>query len=82
MAEPSAAQTAQLLAAALKHSEITWMASEGTWTISSTGANAVLLKMDEFQGRLGRPGALVQKCNQRETVALPPCQYRKSPPQV
>jgi len=32
----------------------------------------VLLKMDEFQGRLDTPGALVRKGNKSESSALPP----------
>lgn len=35
------------------------------------GANAVLLKMDEFQGRLGTPNALVRKGDKPETAVLP-----------
>lgn len=31
------------------------------WRLSDLGAAAVLLKMDEFQGRLGTPGSLVRK---------------------
>jgi hypothetical protein len=71
MAELSVAQTVQLLAAALNDSEITWTASGGTSTISSKGTNAVLLKKDEFQGRLGTPGALFRKCSRPGTAALP-----------
>jgi hypothetical protein len=42
------------------------------WRLSDQGAAAVLLKMDEFQGRLGTPTALARPGNQPETQALPP----------
>jgi hypothetical protein len=35
-------------------------------------ANAVLLKMDEFQGRIGTPGALIRKGQKPESSVLPP----------
>jgi hypothetical protein len=44
----------------------------GAWTISVKGANAVLLKMDEFQGRLGTPGPLVGIGNKAKRLPLPP----------
>jgi hypothetical protein len=40
------------------------------WTLSDQGASAVLLKMDEFQGRLETPGALLRK-GQRSEDAVP-----------
>lgn len=43
-----------------------------TWTLSLRGAKAVLLKMDEAQGRLGTPGAIVQRGDQQEASVLPP----------
>ena len=44
------------------------------WPISDSGAAAVLLKMDEAQGRLGTPGALVRRGDKAEAsvpAALP-----------
>ncbi|WP_414715807.1 DUF1176 domain-containing protein [Stenotrophomonas sp. CFBP8980] len=44
------------------------------WTLSARGASAVLLKMDEFQGRLGTPGAVMRKGKKAESsvpAALP-----------
>ncbi|GAB3048906.1 DUF1176 domain-containing protein [Stenotrophomonas tumulicola] len=41
------------------------------WTLSGSGASAVLLKMDEFQGRLGTPGALMRK-GKRAEASVPP----------
>lgn len=54
----NAAQTAALLAALRRDSAIEARAGEETWTLSDKGASAVLLKMDEAQGRIGTPGAL------------------------
>lgn len=68
----NAAQTKALLAAVLKSSEIRWTARQGDYVLSTTGATAVLLKMDEFQGRLGTPGALVRKGRKDEGTVPPP----------
>ena len=68
----SAAQTAGLLAALTRNGLVEWRAGKASWSISNMGANAVLLKMDEFQGRLGTPGALVRKGDKPETTVLPP----------
>jgi dipeptidyl aminopeptidase/acylaminoacyl peptidase len=38
-------------------SGLAWTGNGTTWTISTAGTNAVLLKMDEFQGRLNTPSA-------------------------
>lgn len=65
-------QVRTLLPALLKDSRIAWTGEGTTWTISTAGANAVLLKMDEFQGRLGTPGALVRKGTKSESTVLPP----------
>ncbi len=43
----------------------------GTWRVSGAGATAVLLKMDDVQGRIGTPGALVRKGSKAE-AAVPP----------
>jgi hypothetical protein len=70
--ELSAAQTTALLAAVLKDRPVSWRAASSSWMLSTAGANAVLLKMDEFQGRIGTPGALVRKGQKQEsTVAAP-----------
>ena len=72
------AQVKALLPALLKDDRIAWSANGTTWTISTAGANAVLLKMDEFQGRLDTPGALVRKGTKPESNVLPPL----SPPEI
>ena len=66
------AQVTALLPAMLKDRQVEWSANGTTWTISTAGANAVLLKMDEFQGRLDTPGALVRKGTKPESNVLPP----------
>lgn len=40
------------------------------WVLSGRGASAVMLKMDEFQGRLGTPGALVRRGKRDEATVL------------
>jgi hypothetical protein len=66
------AQTAALLAAVLGKGTVAWYAGNRSWQLSGSGANAVLLKMDEVQGRLSTPGALVRKGSRAETEVLPP----------
>ena len=68
-----APQTAALLASLRGRSDILLDSDDHrTWRLSGKGATAVLLKMDEFQGRLGTPGALVRKGGRAETSVLPP----------
>ncbi|WP_313707219.1 DUF1176 domain-containing protein [Massilia sp.] len=64
-------QTQALLAALTRDSRIEWTDGTLTWRLSDKGAAAVLLKMDEFQGRLGTPGALVRKGTKDENSVLP-----------
>ncbi len=55
-------QAAALLAALPRASaRITWNHSHYEWVLSDQGARAVLLKMDEAQGRLNTPDALVAR---------------------
>ena len=60
MAEFSQSQARQLLAAIQGRLPIRLHADGETWTLSSEGANAVLLKMDEFQRRVGSASALIR----------------------
>jgi hypothetical protein len=64
-------QTKALVAALLKNSPVAWRAGKASWTLSNMGVNAVFLKMDEFQGRLGTVGALVRKGSKSEAMVLP-----------
>lgn len=72
-AELDERQVAALLRALPRDSRIAAVADrDGTrWPLSDRGAAAVLLKMDEFQGRLGTPGALVRR-GDRDEDAVPP----------
>ncbi len=69
------AQTDALLAALPRKARIEIVDGKGkAWPISDSGATAVLLKMDEAQGRLGTPGALVRRGDKAEAsvpAALP-----------
>lgn len=48
-----------------------------TWTLSLAGVKAVLLKMDEAQGRVGTPGALVRRGERPESSVLTPLRAPK-----
>ena len=69
------AQTDALVAALPRQARIEIIDGQGkAWPISDSGAAAVMLKMDEAQGRLGTPGALVRRGNKAEAsvpAALP-----------
>jgi hypothetical protein len=78
IADLSPTQVQALLPALLRDGSIVWSAKGTTWTISTAGANAVLLKMDEFQGRVDTLGALVRKGNKPEASVLAPL----SPPEI
>ncbi|MBB3224507.1 DUF1176 domain-containing protein [Pseudoduganella umbonata] len=68
----SAAQAQALVAAVSGTGTVQWSDGQRTWALSGSGATAVLLKMDEFQGRLGTTGALLRKGGKGEDgVAAP-----------
>ncbi|WP_049481577.1 DUF1176 domain-containing protein [Stenotrophomonas geniculata] len=70
------AQVEALLAALPGRARIEVIDNNGTrWPISDRGAAAVLLKMDETQGRIGTPGALVRRGTRAETRV--PAAYAK-----
>lgn len=69
--ELTSAQVDALLAALRKDSAIAFVAGDLRWQLSDRGASAVLLKMDEFQGRLGTSGALARKGSADEASVLP-----------
>lgn len=65
-------QVAALLTALRGRGRIVFTGNDGTqWTLSGGGASAVLLKMDEFQGRVDTPGALMRKGTRAESSVLP-----------
>jgi hypothetical protein len=55
------AQVVVLLQALLRSDEIAFVAGSQRWRLSDAGAAAVLLRMDDIQGRVGTTGALVRK---------------------
>jgi Protein of unknown function (DUF1176) len=71
IADLTPAQVAALLKALLRDSRIEFRAGDDVWTLSDRGASAVLLKMDEAQGRIGTVGALHRKGKQQESRVLP-----------
>ncbi len=66
------AQTAALLDALLRGARIEWAAGADRWRLSGEGAAAVLRRMDEFQGRAGTQGAIVEKGARDENAAAAP----------
>lgn len=85
----TASQTAQLLPWLVKGRDVKLSDGTRTWTVSLAGAAAALLKMDDLQGRVDTPGAIVRKGKQPESsvppavpapmvkpIALPPEQPR------
>ena len=57
----TAKQTQQLLSHSRQNTKIEIRAGGKNWSISDKGMSAVLLKLDEVQGRVGTPIALVSK---------------------
>jgi hypothetical protein len=57
IAQVPAGQVPRLVRELLQSDEATVSAGQERWTLSLAGASAVLLKMDEVQGRVGTPGA-------------------------
>lgn len=72
IADLSRKQTDALVAALAGKATLDWEGGGMHWAVSGKGAAAVLLKMDEFQGRLGTPGALVRKGTRPEALVPPP----------
>ncbi|MDB5966971.1 MAG: hypothetical protein JWQ72_3471 [Polaromonas sp.] len=64
-------QVRAVLPALLREDVATVQNGSRTWTLSLAGANAALLKMDEVQGRLNTPGAIVRRGQQPEASAKP-----------
>ncbi|MFZ6864218.1 DUF1176 domain-containing protein [Undibacterium sp. Ji67W] len=64
-------QTDALITALHQDSEIVWSIGKTSWKLSDKGAAAVLLKMDEFQKRLGTTAALYKKGSLNEDKVAP-----------
>ena len=71
VAELNAAQTAAVLLALPKVADVQFASGKSRWKLSGDGATAVLLKMDEAQGRLGTATALVKKGHASDDGVLP-----------
>lgn len=69
----SADQVTALLRALRRDSRIVFEGPQGNdrWRLSDRGASAVLLKMDEVQGRIGTTGALARRGDADESAVLP-----------
>ncbi len=71
IAELNATQTAAVLLALPKVADVQFVSGKNRWKLSGDGATAVLLKMDEAQGRLGTATALVKKGHASDDGVLP-----------
>lgn len=67
----SSRQINALLAALAGHTVIQFKSGRQVWDLSGNGAVAVLLKMDDLQGRVGTTSALLKKGNKTEINVLP-----------
>jgi hypothetical protein len=65
-------QLTVLIDALLGTGRIEFVYGPHRWHLSGQGATAALLKMDEFQGRIGTPGALARKGAKSEQSVRPP----------
>ena len=63
-------QVNALLQQSKQKTEIIFKNAQHEWTISDAGMTAVLLKMDDFQKRIGTVGALVKKGSANESKVL------------
>jgi hypothetical protein len=61
-----------LLVAARNDKEVKFEGGTKSFTLSGAGVSAVMLKMDEIQGRIGTPGALIRKGEKAEESVFPP----------
>ncbi|GGY69790.1 DUF1176 domain-containing protein [Pseudoduganella albidiflava] len=66
------AQAQALVSAVSGTGRVEWTDGTHTWALSGKGASAVLLKMDEVQGRLGTMGALLRKGSRPEDTVPGP----------
>ncbi|WP_168189571.1 DUF1176 domain-containing protein [Limnobaculum zhutongyuii] len=67
----SDAQIEPLIAALIRDKKVEFEYDQKRWQLSGAGFNAVILKMDEYQGRLNTPGAILRKGNRSESEVLP-----------
>ena len=67
----SPAQSEAVSKAVVGSGKITFRTDKTTWAVSNEGASAVLLKMDEYQGRIGTPTALIKRGKDKKTIPAP-----------
>jgi len=72
IASLSTMQTQALLTSLKKNVTILWKTKKNHWQLSDRGAAAVLLKVDEYQQRIGTRGALIAKGLNSERTVLKP----------
>ncbi len=65
-------EAAKLLAVMPDEEKMIFTAGDKQWNLSLAGLKAMLLKMDDKQGRVGTPGALIAKGTKPEHQVLPP----------
>ncbi len=69
-------EAAKLLAVMPDEEELILTAGDQQWKLSLAGLKAILLAMDDEQGRIGTPGALIKKGDKSEQQVLPPIPVR------
>ncbi len=69
--ELTASQTRQLIRQARSHTKIVFKLGDDHWQVSDTGMTAILLKLDDVQGRVGSPLALVSQNNPKRQNLKP-----------
>lgn len=72
MGKLNSSQVNALLQQSKQKTEIVFKNAQHKWKISDAGMTAVLLKMDDFQKRIGTIGALVKKGSANEIKVLMP----------
>ncbi len=72
----NAAQRDAMLAALAGSGKVEWRYKDRSWQLSGKGATAVLLKMDDYQRRIGTGPALVRKGVRPQDQVLPPSPAR------
>lgn len=72
MGQLSQSQTQQLIKRARQNTQIHFKSGNVQWQVSDMGLAAVLLKLDDVQGRVGSPSALVSKRTTTQYKGLTP----------
>lgn len=67
----SDAQTRKVITAVKGSGRVEFTGGEKPFVLSGSGANAVFLKMDAYQGRLDSPGALIKQGKRLESGVFP-----------